>query len=156
VRERSEVAKTIGELQAQLARAQQDLQFYRGIANPRAAGATAVAIQQFSVLTRSAEQRQYTLRFALNRESRAETAVTGQVLVTIEGERAGSAASVDLQSVSDGRNKIIAFSFRYFANFEHPITLPEGFQAERVTIEVKLREVSAMPYKKTFIWSPGA
>ena len=54
VRERSEVARTIGEMQAQLARAQQDLQFYRGIANPRGAGAAAVAVQQFVVLTRAA------------------------------------------------------------------------------------------------------
>jgi hypothetical protein len=73
VRERSEVARTIGELQAALGRAQQDLEFYRGIANPLAAAKPqAVRVQQFQVLTTDAASRTYTLRFALNRATRPE------------------------------------------------------------------------------------
>jgi hypothetical protein len=155
VRERSEVARSIGELQAQLARAQQDLQFYQAIANPRAASGAAVAVKQFTVVTRGTDMRHFLLRFALARESRQELTVSGQVLLTVDGERAGSAASVDLAAISDSRAKQLTFSFRYFASIEHPITLPEDFKPARVTIEVKLRDGTAVPYRKTFVWNPG-
>jgi hypothetical protein len=155
VRERSEVARTIGELQAQLARAQQDLQFYRGIANPQGARATTVAVQQFSIVVRSLSERRYTLRFALSRESRPEETVSGSVVIALDGERAGSAASVDLAAVSDARSKQIPFSFRYFTNIEQPITLPADFKPERVTVEVRPARSGVPPYKKTFIWNPA-
>jgi hypothetical protein len=155
VRERSEVARTIGDLQAQLARAQQDLQFYRGIANPKGTSGPAVSVQQFSVVTRDAAARRYTLRLALARESRQETAVGGQLLINVDGERGDSAASVDLATISDSHGKQLPFSFRYFTNIEQPVTLPEGFKPERVTIEVKLRDKAAQPYRKTFVWNPS-
>ena len=70
VRERTELARTIGELQAGLARAQQDLDFYRAIANPAAASRRSVRVQQFRILTADAAAHTFTLRFALNRPTR--------------------------------------------------------------------------------------
>ena len=156
VRERSEVARTIGELQAQLARAQQDLQFYQGLANPRAGGTPAVSVKQFSVLAQGTDTRHFLLRFALARESRQESTVSGQLAITVDGERAGSAASVDLAAISETHAKQLPFSFRYFSSIEQPITLPEDFRPARVTIEVKLRDVTAVTYRKTFVWNPGS
>jgi hypothetical protein len=155
VRERSEVARNIGELQAQLARAQQDLQFYRGIANPQGGKGPAVAVQQFSIVVRSLAERRYALRFAMSRESRQEETVSGNVVITLDGERAGSAAGVDLASVSDDKRRQIPFNFRYFTNIEQPITLPADFRPERVTIEVRPARSAMPPYRKTFVWNPA-
>ncbi len=155
VRERSEVARSIGDLQAQLARAQQDLQFYRAIASPKAASGTAVAVNQFTIIARGTDMRHFLMRFALARESRQELTVSGQVLVTVDGERAGSAASVDLAAISDTHAKQLPFSFRYFSSIEHPITLPEDFKPARVTFEVRLANGATAPYRKTFVWNPG-
>ncbi|MDE2252474.1 MAG: hypothetical protein KGL25_13830 [Gammaproteobacteria bacterium] len=155
VRERSEVAKTIGELQAALGRAQQDLEFYRGIANPVAgARPQPVRVQQFQVLTADAAARSYTLRFALNRPTRPEESTTGTLGVTLEGERAGAAASIDLAMLTDGKQRELSYSFRYYSNVEQLVTVPADFRPERVTIEIRPARKGLAPYRQTFVWNP--
>jgi len=153
-RERSEVARTIGELQAQLALAQQDLQFYRGIANPQAPQGVAVRVQQFQVAVQSEAERRYTLRFTLIRESRPEESISGTIGITVDGERDGSAASVDLASTSDEKVKQLNFSFRYYANIEQSITLPADFKPQRVTVEVRPARKGVLSNRQTFVWNP--
>ena len=157
VRERSEVAKTIGELQAALGRAQQDLEFYRGIANPVAAAKPpSIRVQQFQVLTSDAAARRYTLRFALNRAARPDESSSGTLAVAIEGERAGAATSVDLSALTDPKLKELPYSFRYYSNIEQAVTLPADFRAERVTIEIRPARKGTAPYRQTFVWNPDA
>ena len=157
VRERTELARTIGELQAELARAQQDLEFYRAIANPLAASRQgSVRVQQFRVLTADAAAHTFTLRFALNRPTRPEESTTGTLGVTIDGERAGAAESLSLASLSAGKAKQLPYSFRYYTNVEQSVTLPADFKAERVTIEIRPAVKSAAPYRQTFVWNPDA
>jgi hypothetical protein len=157
VRERSEVARTIGELQAELGRAQQDLEFYRGIANPQAGTKPQlVRVQQFQVLTANAAQRTYTLRFALNRPTRPEESSAGTLRLTIDGERAGAAASVDLAALTAGRLKELPYSFRYFTNVEQLVTVPADLKAERVIIEIRPARKGVAPYRQTFVWNPDA
>jgi hypothetical protein len=75
-RERSEVSRTIGELQADVARQQQELEFYRGIALPQ--GSTAAPVRAaVPDLTRDEAKRQYVLRFSLNRLVRPEEQLPG-------------------------------------------------------------------------------
>jgi hypothetical protein len=157
VRERSEVARTIGELQAELGRAQQDLEFYRGIANPQAGTKPQlVRVQQFQVLTANAAERTYTLRFALNRPTRPEESTTGALRLTIDGERAGAAASVDLATLTAGKLKELPYSFRYFTNVEQLVTVPADLKAERVIIEIRPARKGVAPYRQTFVWNPDA
>ena len=157
VRERTEVARTIGELQAELARAQQDLEFYRAIANPLAAGKqVAVRVQQFRVLTADAGARSYTLRFALNRPTRPEESTAGTLGVTIDGERAGATASLALAMLTPEKLRELPYRFRYYTNLEQSVTLPAGFKAERVTIEIRPAQKAGAPYRQTFVWNPDA
>jgi uncharacterized coiled-coil protein SlyX len=157
VRERAELARTIGELQAGLARAQQDLEFYRAIANPAAASRQgSVRVQQFRVLIADAATRTYRLRFALNRPTRPEETTAGSLGVTVDGERAGAAASLALAALSPDKTKQLDYSFRYFTNMEQLVTLPADFKAERVTIEIRSAQKSTPPYRQTFVWNPDA
>jgi uncharacterized protein DUF6776 len=157
VRERSELSRTIGELQAGLARAQQDLEFYRAIANPLAANKQpAVRVQQFRVLTADAATRAYTLRFALNRPTRPEESAAGTLGVTVDGERAGAAVSLGLAMLTAERVRELPYRFRYFTNMEQLVTLPAGFRPERVTIEIRPAQKTSAPYRQTFVWNPDA
>ena len=157
VRERAEVARTIGELQAELGRAQQDLEFYRAIANPLAAAKQpSVRVQQFRVLTADAAAHSYTLRFALNRPTRPEESTSGKLGVTIDGERAGVAASLNLAMLSAAKAKELSYNFRYYTNVEQSVTLPAEFKAERVTIEIRPARKGVAPYRQTFVWNPDA
>lgn len=155
VRERSELARSIGELQAQLARSQQDLQFYKGIANPQAAQDRAVVVQQFSVAERPGGARRYALRFTLTRETRTDENLSGVVTLTIDGTLAGASASVELPAISDSHTRQIPYNFRYLANFEHPVTLPAGFEPQRVTLEIRPARAGVSPYRRTFVWNLG-
>lgn len=157
IRERTELARTIGELQAGLARAQQDLEFYRAIANPAAASRQgSVRVQQFRILTADAATHTFTLRFALIRGTRPEETTTGALGVMVDGERAGTATSLSLASMSTEKTKELPYSFRYFTNMEQSVTLPADFRAERVTIEIRPAQRSTPPYRQTFVWNPDA
>lgn len=157
VRERSELARTIGELQAELGRAQQDLEFYRAIANPLAANKPlSMRVQQFQVRTANAAERTYLLRFALNRPTRPEDSSAGTLAVSIDGERAGAAASADLATLTGGKVKELSYSFRYFTNVEQSVTMPLGFKPERVTIEIRPGRKGLAPYRQTFVWNPDS
>ncbi|MCC7464032.1 MAG: hypothetical protein IT480_16430 [Gammaproteobacteria bacterium] len=155
VRERAEVARTIGELQADVARQQQELEFYRGLALPQGAAASAapVRVQQFQVEARDEAARQYVLRFSLNRLVRPEEQIAGQLAIMVDGERNASAASIDLAALTGGATSLVAFNFRYFASIEQPITLPAGFRPQRVTIEVRPGRKGVAPYRQTFVWA---
>ena len=152
-RERSEVARTIGELQADVARQQQELEFYRGIALPQGSTAAPVRVQQFQILARDEAKRQYLLRFSLNRLVRPEEQIAGQLAIMVDGERNASAASVDLGVLTGGKASLLPFNFRYFASVEQPITLPADFRPQRVTVEVRPGSKGVAPYRQTFVWT---
>jgi hypothetical protein len=155
-RERTEVAATIGDLQAQLARAQQDLQFYRSIANPQAAGnqGALVRVQQFQAIVGNADTRTFLLRLALSRPIHPEGMTNGQLALRIDGERDGKPVTLGLAELTGGRLATLSYSFRYYANLEQSIALPEGFHAARTTIEVRPDRKGVTPYSQIFVWNP--
>jgi hypothetical protein len=150
-RERSEVARTIGELQAQVARAQQDALFYRGLVPQQLQKSVpGVRVQQFHVIAGNGAQK-FVLRFALTGPAGPEEAVTGNVAITVDGTRDGAAATADLAAL--GAAHELPFNFRYYANLEQAITLPADFKPERVTLEVRPTRRGASPYRQTFVWN---
>jgi hypothetical protein len=156
-RERAEIARTIGELQAQVARDQQEMGFYRGlVAQPGQPAADAVHVQQFRIATLSGEQH-YALRFSLSRTQRPEEAVNGTIAITIDGTSNGSSESLDLATLAGGKSEL-PFNFRYFAAIEQPITLPAEFKPDHITIEVRPGRKGVAPYRQTFVWNadPGS
>src|SRR6202051_2967375 len=71
VRERSELARTTGELQAQVETQQQDVEFYRGVlAQPGQQETVMVGVQQFHIAP-LAGMLKFALRFRLRRLQRA-------------------------------------------------------------------------------------
>ena len=89
-RERQEVSRTIGELQAEVARQSQQLELLRGVVG-RAGPAAEVTIRQVRVIASAAPGR-YRLRIALAQPGRPDRTVSGSVRVGIEGQRGGRTA----------------------------------------------------------------
>jgi hypothetical protein len=157
VRERADVARTIGELQAEVERQQKDVEFYRGIvAQPGQGEAAAVRVEQFHVATLPGEQR-YALRFSLIRQQRPGEAISGTLAITVDGTREATPVSADLRELTGGGPGELNFSFRYNTSIEQPVTLPPGFKADRVTLEVRPGRKGMAPYRQTFVWNaePG-
>jgi hypothetical protein len=153
-RERADVSRTIGELQAQVARQAQDLAFYRGLVSD-GPQAPVVRIQQFRV-TAGAAADTFQLRLVLGRPVRPEDAINGTVDVTLEGTRTGQPATLGLASLSADAARELRFNFRYLQTLDLPVKLPAGFTPARVTVEVKVNRKGVEPLRQTFLWTVEA
>lgn len=152
VRERSEVARTIGELQAQIERQQQDVEFYRGlVAQPGQKEAVLVGVQQFHIETMPGNQA-YALRFSLNRLMRPGESLGGMYGITVDGTREGTPVSIDLAGLTGGKDEL-PFNVRYTTSVNQAVILPPDFKPDRVTIELRPERKGVGPYRQTFVWS---
>lgn len=140
--ERRELARTIGELQADVARLQQQVEFYRGVVasdNPRAP----VAIRSLRVV-QSLEGAPPVLRLALVQPGNPQSMVNGTVQASIEGRRGSQVERISLAPRP--------FSFRYFENLELALTLPSGFLPERITVEILSGGRNTAPVVQSQLW----
>jgi len=153
--EQAEVSRTIGDLQQQVGRQKQELEFYRGIV-AQSATSPGVKIQQLRIGAGTKPGR-YLVRMNLVRSVRPEDVVTGALALTAEGARDGGAAGMlDLGALTGGKVRELPFTFRYFQNFEQEIAIPAGFTPERLTIEVRSGKKGISPVTQTFPWNVDA
>jgi hypothetical protein len=154
-REQAEVTRTIGDLQAQVARQTQELAFYRGIV-AQGAAAVGVKVQQLHITPGSKPQR-FVVHIALVRTVRPDTVAIGSVALGIDGTTAdGKATTLDLPTLSPGKQKELPFNFRYFENLDQEIVLPAGVQPQKVSIEVRSSKKDVAPASQSFLWSVDA
>ena len=154
-REQAEVSRSIGDLQAQVARQVQELAFYRGIV-AQSATSTGVKIQQLRI-TPGEKAGRFKVRMVLVRSVRPEDVVSGTIVIGAEGaSAAGQATSLDNGALSGGKTRELPFNFRYFQNLEPEIALPSGFQPERLTVEVRSSRKGVSPVTQTFPWTVDA
>src|SRR6202035_1643639 len=124
-REQAEVSRTIGDLQAQVARQAQDLAFYRGVGNQSAGSALGISIQQLRIGATS-EPARFRVRLTLVRSARADDVVNGSAALQLEGESQGQEESLNLAALTAGSQRELHYSFRYYQNLDQEITIPPG------------------------------
>jgi hypothetical protein len=154
--ERSEVSRTIGELQAQVARQKQEMEFYKGIV-VKDANKAEVAIQQLRVTPAASGADRYVVRLTLVQPSRPDSIVNGVVLLSLEGrqpgEPEGKSIRLDLAALTGGQVRELPYSFRYFENMDPEIVIPAGFQPDRLTVEIRSARRGVEPVLQTVLWS---
>jgi hypothetical protein len=151
IRERSELARAIGELQSQLETANSDLAFYRGVAGEQSSK-DPMKIQQFKI-KRGKAQNEYTLRLVLGRPMGKEDAINGLIRMTFEGTTAATPVNLDLAAVSQVDNGDLLFNYRYSQAIEIPLRMPPGFVPARTSIEIKPSRKGANPIRTSFAWT---
>jgi hypothetical protein len=152
-RERAEVARTIGELQAQVSRQTQELAFYRGIVAQQGNNAEDIKVQRVTVEP-GAGAGVYRLKLSLVRRVQTESLVNGVVAIHVDGQQQGRAIRLDLKQMTRGKASDLPYSFRYVENLDTELALPVDFQAERVTVEVKSSRRGVDPVIQTVVWDP--
>lgn len=154
-REQAEVARSIGDLQAQVARQTQELAFYRGIV-AQGAGAVGVKVEQLHISSGPKAQK-FALHVALVRSVRPDNVATGSIGLSIEGTTGdGKAATLDLGTLTAGRQHELPYNFRYFQNLDQEVALPGGFKPEHVAIELRSGKKDVAPATQTFPWTVDA
>lgn len=140
--ERRELARSIGELQAEIAQQRQELEFFRGIvgsANER----PGVEIRSLQVVP-GIKPGVRLLRVSLVQPGTPSGTIAGSVSTLIEGRLSGKLETMPGPS--------IAYRFRYFQNLEAELILPDGFQPERITLALKPSRANAKTLTQTLLW----
>ena len=150
-REREEVQRTIEDLQAQVARANQELAFFRGIVTQNANSAE-VKIQQARMLATAAANR-FRIRVTLVQPMKPDAVVSGVVVFSVDGELDGKPGRADFATLSGGKRREIPFTFRYLENIEEEITMPPGMKPEQLLIEVRSNRRGSAPVQQSYVWS---
>jgi hypothetical protein len=150
-REREEVQRTIGDLQAQVARANQELAFFRGIVTQNANSAE-VKIQQARMVA-TATANKFRVRVTLVQPMKPDTTVSGTVVLSVDGEVDGKPGRADFATLSGGKRREIPFTFRYLENIEEEITMPPGMKPEQLLVEVRSNRRGSAPVQQSYVWS---
>src|SRR5256886_1304797 len=152
--EQAEVARAMGDLQAQVARQSQELAFYRGVV-AQGAGSVGVKIEQLRI-TAGAHPASYVVHMSLVRSGRADTPVTGNVQMSLYGTAAQGARTLDLATLTAGRQRGLRYNFRYRETFDQVLSRPPSFKPERLNVEVSSGRRDVAPLSQTFLWNVEA
>jgi hypothetical protein len=146
-----QVERSLGDMQSQIARLNQDLSFYRGLVQPDSI--IHVKVQQMQIVPGPVAG-QYRLKFVLMQTGKPDNVVTGSAIITVDGLTQGKPLNLTFAQVTPTRRVSLAYSFRYFQDYDEPIQLPLGFDPSRVGIEIhsgKDRDASHS-FRQAFVW----
>jgi len=146
-----QVERSLGDMQSQIARLNQDLSFYRGLVQPDSI--IHVKVQQMQIVP-EATPGQYRLKFVLMQTGKPDNNVAGNAAITVDGLLRGKPSSLSFAQVAPNRRGSLAYSFRYFQDYDEPIQLPQGFEPTRVGVEIhssRDRDASHS-FRQAFVW----
>ena len=146
----SEAQAMMGELQAELARQQQELEFYRGLVAERF-GTGNVKVQELAV--RPEDDGRHVVIVTLVHTATRDATATGSLTLAVSGSRGGSLARLPLAEMTADASERVDFSLRYFTTVEVPITLPEGFTPASIELEFRTNRSGPDPIRQSFPWS---
>lgn len=144
----ADAQRMMGELQAETARQQQELQFYRGLV-ARQFGAGTLRVQELRI--RPEEERQFRVLITLVQAATRDTVANGTVTFTVGGTQGGEARQLALADVEPDKRRELPFSLRFFQQIEVPIELPEDFHPAELVIEYRIGR-NEEPRRQTFPW----
>lgn len=142
----SDAQMMMGELQAETARQQQELQFYRGLV-ARQFGAGTLRVQELKVRA-AEEERQFRVLVTLVQAATRESVASGTVTFTVKG---ADGSSLPLADIEPGQRRELPFSLRYFQQIEVRVELPPEFQPLGLDVEYRHGR-NAEPVRQTFPW----
>jgi len=144
----NQVERSLGDMQSQIARLNQDLSFYRGLVQPESL--IHVKVQQMQIVPEAAGQ--FRLKFVLMQTGKPESAVAGNAAIVVDGLLHGKPRSFSFAELSPSRRVSLAYSFRYFEDYDELIRLPPGFEPTRVGVEIHSGRDSSHGFRQAFVW----
>lgn len=145
-----EAQRMIGELQSQVARLNQELEFCRGVL-VREFGAGSVRLQ--SIVVRSRAREGFLVEVTMVRAAARDTPLQGATRITLSGRRQGALVEVPLRDLSVDRRREVPFVLRYLETLRVPITVPDGLEPEALTVELLLAPGARVVDRRTVSWN---
>ncbi len=144
----SEAQRMIGELQAEAARQQQELEFYRGLVT-RQFGAGTLRVQELKI--RHQQDRRYRIGITLVQAGTRDATASGVLSLAVSGERGGALIQLPMSQLGGDHRRELPFSLRYFQQLEVPIELPEDFVPASLLVEYRQGR-NLEPVRQSFTW----
>ncbi len=145
-----QVERSLGDMQSQIARLNQDLSFYRGLVQPDSL--IHVKVQQMQIVPDAAPGK-FNLKFVLMQTGKPDKEVAGSAAITIDGLQQGKPSNLTFAQVSPNRRVSLAYSFKYFQEYDESIILPPGFEPTRVGVEIRSGKGAAgNGFRQAFVW----
>jgi hypothetical protein len=144
-----QVQRSLGDMQSQIARLNQDLSFYRGLVQPESL--VHVKVQQLQIVPEAAAG-QFRLKFVLMQTGKPAAVVAGNATASIDGLLGGKPGSLSYAQVSPTHRAGMSYSFRYFQEYDEPVQLPPGFEPTRIGIEIHSGRDAAHSFRQAFVW----
>ena len=148
-----QVERSLGDMQSQIARLNQDLSFYRGLVQPDSL--VHVKVQQMQIVPDAAgagKPAQYHLKFVLMQTGKPASVVAGSAAIVVDGLLRGKPVSLSFAELSPNRRVSLAYSFRYFEDFDELVRLPQGFEPTRIGVEIHSGKDSSHGFRQAFVW----
>lgn len=147
-----EVETSLTALQAKIQEQRNAIAFYRGIVSPTD-GNSGLRVQDLK-LTRGKAEREFNVRLVLVQAMKHDRKVSGNVHLTVQGMENGvDTTYAYTQLLPEQAEKVWAFSFRYFQDFDRQLVLPDGFIPESIRVEVRSRTRSIASIEENFAWA---
>ncbi len=147
-----EVETGLTALQAKIQEQRDAIAFYRGIVSPTD-GNSGLRVQDLK-LTRGKAEREFNVRLVLVQAMKHDRKVSGNVHLTVQGMENGVDTTYAYTQLRPAQaEKVWAFSFRYFQDFDRQLVLPDGFIPESIRVEVRSRTRSIASIQENFAWA---
>ena len=145
----AQVERSLGDMQSQIARLNQDLSFYRGLVQPETL--IHVKVQQMQIIP-DGPPGQFHLKFVLMQTGKPDKEVAGHAAVSLDGLLQGKPVSLTYAQVSPNHRVSLAYSLKYFQEYNEPIQLPLGFEPTRVGVEIHSGKDTNHSFRQAFVW----
>ena len=135
--------------QDEIAGLQADLAFYRRLGG--ANGSQAPLAVHYLELQPTQSIRVYRIIFTLTQNLRWAAVISGRIELGVDGIRKGVAQHLTEKELLAESVEPLSFQFKYFQQLERLITLPEDFEASRLTIRLKSGSLRT-PVEQSMEW----
>ncbi|MEE2915402.1 MAG: DUF6776 family protein [Pseudomonadota bacterium] len=147
------VQQTILELQTQLARVQEEVQFYKGVMLPKVED-KGLRIERLKV-ENSGEPNRFKYNLLLTQVVNKYDYVQGDVEINLVGDEDNLGSNLPLGDISTQDQDSIRFRFRYFQNIDGELMLPDGFTPKEVMVVAQATGGSSQRLERRFTWQVG-
>lgn len=135
--------------QGEIAELQADLAFYRRLGG--ANNSQAPLAVNYLELQATQSPRVYRIIFTLTQNLRLATVISGHIQLVVDGIANGVAKQLTEEQLLAESAEPLSFQFKYFQQLERLITLPENFEASRLSIRLRSTSLRA-PVEQSMNW----
>ena len=142
---------SLAEQATEMAELEQMLSFYRGVLAPELPE-DPVVIRSPTVQWLGADGG-WKIQLVVHRGTPGDAVFAGNLTLTLEGQRAGEPASVNVAELDSEKDSgVFPLRFRYLRQIQAVVSLPEAFVPERIESVVALVEPVAARYRRSDLW----